>query len=35
MNQTQLRIAYANKRRQSTFKTTKRVVWKSKSRHIA
>lgn len=35
INQNNLRTQYANKRRQSVFKGTKRVAWKSKSRFIA
>ena len=37
MMNTQLgsRVRYADRRRNSTFKTATRVIWKSKSRHIA
>lgn len=33
--QLNLRVSYADRRRQGIHKTTKRVIWKSKSRHIA
>lgn len=30
-----MRTRYANRRRRSTFVTTKRVVWKTRSKHVA
>lgn len=30
-----LRVNYADRRRQGIHKTTKRVLWKSKSRYVA
>ena len=34
-NQNSLRINYANRRRNSIHKRTNRVVWKTRSRHVA
>jgi len=33
--QLDLRVAYAERRRKSSFKNTLRVVWKTKSRFVA
>lgn len=33
--QSHLITKYADRRRKSAFKTTSRVVWKTKSRHVA
>lgn len=35
INQDNLRLDYANKRRSSIYKNINRILWKSKSRHIA